>query len=67
VAKHRLVIDTNLWISFLLGPSTEKWNNVLLSEANLLLFSQELLEEFIAVAQRPKFRKYFDLDDRKPY
>ncbi|GHB69892.1 hypothetical protein GCM10007390_24390 [Persicitalea jodogahamensis] len=25
----------------------------------ILLFSQELLDEFVEVAQRPKFRKYF--------
>ncbi len=28
-----------------------------------LLFSRELLEEFIEVAQRPKFQKYFTEDD----
>jgi putative PIN family toxin of toxin-antitoxin system len=28
-----------------------------------LLFSQELIDEFVEVAQRPKFRKYFSLDD----
>jgi putative PIN family toxin of toxin-antitoxin system len=27
------------------------------------LFSQELLDEFVEVARRPKFRKYFSLDD----
>lgn len=28
-----------------------------------LLFSQELLDEFIEVAQRPKFKKYFSTRD----
>jgi len=28
-----------------------------------LLISQELLEEIVEVAERPKFRKYFDLSD----
>jgi len=36
---------------------------VLLSGGATLLFSQELLEEFITVAQRPKFRKYFSAAD----
>jgi len=30
-----------------------------------LLFSQELLEEFIEVANRPKFKKYFSENDIK--
>jgi putative PIN family toxin of toxin-antitoxin system len=29
----------------------------------ILIFSQELVDEFIEVAQRPKFRKYFSLSD----
>jgi hypothetical protein len=29
----------------------------------VLIFSEELIEEFIEVAQRPKFRKYLSFDD----
>lgn len=58
-AKDRVIIDTNLWISFLLTKDYSKLDGIL-SEARLtLLFSQESLEEFIEVAQRPKFKKYF--------
>ena len=32
---------------------------------SILLFSQELLEEFTTVAQRPKFKKYFSQADIK--
>jgi putative PIN family toxin of toxin-antitoxin system len=63
VAKHRLVVDTNLWISFLLGSGTRKWDTALFSDTVILLFSQELVEEFVAVAHRPKFRRYFELAD----
>ncbi|RYY90000.1 MAG: putative toxin-antitoxin system toxin component, PIN family [Chitinophagaceae bacterium] len=63
MAKHRVVVDTNLWISFLLGSAPRKWDSALLSSENTLLFSQELLEEFVTVARRPKFRKYFDAAD----
>ena len=63
MARHRLVVDTNLWISFLLGSAPRKWDSALQSSTNTLLFSQELLEEFVTVARRPKFRKYFDLAD----
>ena len=63
--KHRIVIDTNLWISFLLTRDYSKIDPLFSSENIVLLFSQELIDEFIEVAQRPKFRKYFSLEDLK--
>jgi len=61
--KHRLVIDTNLWISFLLMNDYSKVDPLFADNAVKLIFSQELIDEFVEVAQRPKFRKYFPLDD----
>jgi putative PIN family toxin of toxin-antitoxin system len=61
--KHRLVIDTNLWISFLLTRDFVKLDHLLSTGRIILLISQELLEEMIEVAERPKFRKYFDLSE----
>ena len=60
-AKDRLVIDTNIWISFLLTNDFSKLDKILANEAAVLVFSQELLDEFIAVAHRPKFKKWFSL------
>ena len=57
--KHRIIIDTNLWISFLLTKDLSKIDGLLKGNHAILLFSQELLEEFTTVAQRPKFKKYF--------
>ncbi len=62
-AKHKIVIDTNLWISFLLTSDYSKIDRFFLRENIVLLFSQELIDEFIEVTQRPKFRKYFSLED----
>jgi putative PIN family toxin of toxin-antitoxin system len=59
--KHRVVIDTNLWISFLLTRDFSKFDRIMSTDAAILLISQELLEEIVEVAERPKFRKYFDL------
>ena len=59
--KHRVIIDTNLWISFLLTRDFARLDALLATEKLTLLFSQELLNEFVAVAQRPKFKKYFSL------
>jgi putative PIN family toxin of toxin-antitoxin system len=55
----RIILDTNLWISFLITKNYSKLTSLLLSGQVILIFSQELLEEFIAVTQRPKFEKYF--------
>ena len=61
--KHRVIIDTNLWISFLLTRDFTKFDRLLSAELVILLFSQDLLEEIVEVAERPKFRKYFDLSE----
>ena len=62
-AKDRVIIDTNLWISFLLTKDYSKLDSILSEALLTLLFNQELLEEFIEVAQRPKFKKYFSKSD----
>ena len=63
VTKDRVIIDTNLWISFLLAKDFSKLDKLFAENAITLLFSQELLDEFIEVARRPKFKKYFLLTD----
>ncbi len=61
--KHRVIIDTNLWISFLLKGNFVVLD-VLISEENVvLLFSNELIEEFVEVIRKPKFKKYFTSRD----
>jgi uncharacterized protein len=61
--KHRIIIDTNLWISFLLTKDYSKIDLVLTTDHIVLLFSEELIDEFVEVAQRTKFRKYFSTSD----
>ena len=61
--KRRVVIDTNLWISFLLTRDFSKFDWLMSADSTTLLISQELLEEVVEVAERPKFRKYFNLTD----
>ena len=57
--NDRLVIDTNLWISFLLNKRLSALDQLFYNSQIELLFSDELITEFIDVAHRPKFRKYF--------
>lgn len=59
----RLILDTNLWISFLISSTYEKLDELILNQDCTLLFSDELLEEFVAVAHRPKLRKYISRDE----
>jgi putative PIN family toxin of toxin-antitoxin system len=57
--KYRIIIDTNLWISFLLSKKYNFIENLLDNDKVELVFCEELLEEFVEVATRPKLRKYF--------
>jgi putative PIN family toxin of toxin-antitoxin system len=59
----RIILDTNLWISFLISKDFSKLDDIIFSKKAILIFSQELLDEFLAVAKRPKFRRFFTADD----
>lgn len=59
----RIIIDTNLWISFLITRDFIKLDEIIFSKESILVFSQELLDEFLEVAKRPKFRHFFSFDD----
>lgn len=61
--KDRVIIDTNLWISFLLTKDYSKIDSIIADNEIILLFSEELIDEIVAVTQRNKFRRYFKLDD----
>ena len=56
---ERIVIDTNLWISFLITKDYKKLDDKLNKGKIKVLFSLELIEEVFAVADRPKFQKVF--------
>ena len=61
--KVKIVVDTNLWISFLMSLPTEQrlWR-LLLSDKIGMLFSREHFEELETTAKRRKFRRYFDTE-----
>ena len=61
--RDRVILDTNIWISFILTGDFTKLDHIFQENSIVLLFSKELIEEFIDVASRPKFRKYFPLQD----
>jgi uncharacterized protein len=55
----KIVIDTNLWISFLISDKQRKLDSLLYLEAVRLLFSPELLAEINSTISKPKLKKYF--------
>lgn len=59
----RIILDTNLWISFLITKNFSKLDTLLISGKSKLIFSEELLNEFILVATRSKLKKYFSRTD----
>lgn len=62
-SADRIIIDTNLWISFLLMKDYCKLDAIFANGLATLIFSAELLEEFVGVAQKQKFKKYFSPED----
>ena len=61
--RIRIVIDTNLWISFLISKNPTPIEFLLLFNKFDLLFSNHLFEELLAVAAREKFQNYFPVED----
>jgi putative PIN family toxin of toxin-antitoxin system len=61
--KIRAILDTNLWISFILTRDFSRLDALFQQNRVQIIVSMELLEEIIEVVQRPKFRKYFQEDD----
>lgn len=57
--RIRVVIDTNLWISSLIGKTLISLLDILDAPEVETITSVELIEEVMTVANRPKFRKYF--------
>ena len=61
--SKRIILDTNLWISFLISKNLTEIDNLVQTKDTTLIFSNESLEEFIEVVNRPRFEKYFSKKD----
>lgn len=59
----KAVIDTNIWISFLVGKLLAGLDDYILDGLLEVVISYEQLEEITTVLRRPKFRKHFSGDD----
>lgn len=63
--NRRVILDTNLWISFLISKRQKELDELLESGKVTLIFSLELLEEFLEVSERSKFKRFFKKTDIK--
>ncbi|MBK5192782.1 MAG: putative toxin-antitoxin system toxin component, PIN family [Flavobacteriaceae bacterium] len=61
--SKRIILDTNLWISFLISKNFTEIDKLIQTKKVKLIFSDESLEEFIEVVKRPKFKKFFSKKD----
>lgn len=62
VRRTRIVVDTNVLISWLIGRRLRELDTLLSDERFQLCFSTRSLVELAEVARRPKMRAYFTLD-----
>ncbi|MGK7389400.1 MAG: putative toxin-antitoxin system toxin component, PIN family [Candidatus Cyclobacteriaceae bacterium M2_1C_046] len=60
--KPKVVIDTNVWISFLIGKKLGSLKSLLSNQNIQIIISNELIDEIEDVTNRPKLRKYFPKD-----
>ncbi|MEQ9288141.1 MAG: putative toxin-antitoxin system toxin component, PIN family [Cyclobacteriaceae bacterium] len=59
----RVVVDTNLWISYLLSDNFRQLDDLVRNNRIVILLDDILMGEIIEVASRAKFKKYFSKDD----
>ena len=63
MAKYKIIIDTNLWVSFLIGKRLSALK-LLLSNPDFIVFvCDELLTEIQNTSNKHKIRKYIDRSD----
>jgi putative PIN family toxin of toxin-antitoxin system len=63
--RIKAVIDTNLFVSFLIGKKLQGLKGMLIDFRIELIFAEQNIDELKIVAQRPKFKKYFKAEDLK--
>ena len=56
----KLIIDTNLWISFIISNKQNLLDSLLFSKKARFLFSKELIAEIQQTIRKPKLKKYFE-------
>ncbi len=56
----RIVLDTNIWVSYFIGKKTLELTELILDNDLEVLTSETLIKELNEVLNRPKFVKYLN-------
>jgi hypothetical protein len=57
---RKIIVDTNIWISFLIGKELQYLKDLILDEKVKIITCDQLLSEIRIVTSRENLRKYFD-------
>ena len=57
--SYKVIVDSNIWISFLIGKSLKGFQNHIDSHKIKIITCNEQLHELSDVLSRPKLKKYF--------
>jgi len=58
----RIIIDTNVWISFLIGKELQNLKDLIVNDKVKIILTDQLINEIKLVTSRDKLKKYFDQD-----
>ena len=61
--KIKVILDTNLFISFLIGKRLKSLKSSLVNSDVILIFAEQNIQELQIGARRDKFRRYFHEED----
>ena len=59
----KLIFDTNILIYFLISKKFRKRYDLIIDEKLQVYYCDELINEFVKVSKRGKFKKYFKDED----
>ncbi len=59
--RKKVILDTNLWISFLITPNHIGIDKLIVAGKIQLICSLELIEELLKVAAKPKLKKLLQM------
>lgn len=60
--SKKVIFDTNVWISFLIGKRLSKIKRFIADGSITIITTEQLLTEIRMVTNREKLRKYFPID-----
>lgn len=61
--RIKVIFDTNVWISFLIGKRLSNIKNLISSGNITIVITKQLIDEIKIVTQREKLIKYFNQND----